>query len=48
MQESKVEVTTEVQQIAAPVRAAIAKSSFNDAEYQRWSEKLRNRNRKDK
>ncbi len=37
------------EQLEAPVRATKLNSSFNEAEYQRWSEKLRNRNRpKDK
>lgn len=43
MHETKVETSTESQPIDAPLRGAKSKSSFNDAEYQRWSESLRNR-----
>jgi hypothetical protein len=49
MQDTKVEVTSESQPTDKPVRGARSKSSFDDAEYERWSEKLRSRsNSRDK
>jgi hypothetical protein len=45
MQDTNVESRHETQQIDAPVRATKMQSSFNEAEYQRWCEKLRNRSR---
>ena len=49
MQETKVDVSKEIQTIVAPREEEKFKSSFDNAEYHRWSEKLRNRNRsKDK
>ena len=43
MQETKVAVRTETQPVTARVADSRFKSSFDNAEYQRWSEKLASR-----
>jgi hypothetical protein len=43
MQETKVEVRSETQPVNVRVAEPRFKSSFDNAEYQRWCEKLRNR-----
>jgi hypothetical protein len=43
MQNSQVKVKVEEQQVHTPVPASSLKSRFNDAEYERWSEKIRSR-----
>lgn len=45
MQETKVAVRTETQPVTARVAEPRFKSSFDNAEYKRWSEKLANRNK---
>ncbi len=45
MQNQQVKVKTEVQPMQAPAQGTNLKSRFNDAEYERWSEKLRSRNK---
>jgi len=45
MQETKVEVRIETQPVNARVAEPRFKSSFDNAEYQRWCEKLRNRSK---
>ena len=44
MQETQVEVKTQNLAKEPSIQSSTPKSSFNDAEYQRWSETLRNRN----
>jgi hypothetical protein len=44
MQDSQVKVGTESQPTEPPAQGPKTKSSFNNAEYERWSAKLRNRN----
>jgi len=48
MQDTNVESRPETQQVNAPARTAKMQSTFNEAEYQRWSEKLRNRSKDSK
>jgi hypothetical protein len=43
MQETKVEVKSESQTTVKPVQGSRSKSSFDHAEYERWSETLRSR-----
>jgi hypothetical protein len=45
MQETKVEVRTETQPVNLRVAEPRFKSSFDNAEYQRWCERLRNRSK---
>lgn len=45
MENTKVQEHPEVQSATTPVRESKAKSSFDNAEYERWCEKLRNRRR---
>ena len=45
MQETQVEVKPKNQQQKTTVQAPIVTSRFNDEEYERWSENLRNRNK---
>ena len=45
MQDTKVQPNTEAQQLNIPAMRTKVSSSFNEAEYQRWADKLRNRNR---
>ena len=45
MQETKVEVRSETQPINVRVPEPRLKSSFDEAEYQRWDEKLRSRSK---
>jgi len=44
MQNSQVKVETEPQPVHTTVQASSTTSRFNDVEYERWSEKIRNRN----
>ena len=44
MQETQMEAKSETVEKEIPVRESDLKSSFNDAEYERWSENLRQRN----
>ena len=41
MQDTQVKETTESRSVETPVSQAVTKSRFDEAEYQRWSEKLR-------
>jgi hypothetical protein len=41
MHETQLHVKSEQSQKEAPAQEPVLKSSFNDAEYQRWSENLR-------
>jgi len=43
MQDSQIKVGTESQPTERPAQGPKTKSSFNNAEYERWSAKLRNR-----
>jgi hypothetical protein len=43
MQDAQVKARSENQPTVKPVQEARSKSSFDDAEYERWSENLRNR-----
>jgi hypothetical protein len=43
MQDTQVEERVESQEKESPVRESAAKSRFNDAEYERWSQNLRNK-----
>lgn len=45
MQDTKIEEAPEVHADNTAVREVKAKSSFDNAEYERWCEKLRNRGR---
>jgi hypothetical protein len=45
MQETKVAVRTETQPVTPRAADQRFKSSFDNAEYQRWSEKLANRSK---
>ena len=45
MENTKVQEHPEVQSANTPVRELKTKSSFDNAEYERWCEKLRNRRR---
>jgi len=44
MQNSPVKMRIETQPAPAQTQGSNPKSKFNDAEYERWNEKLRNRN----
>ncbi len=44
MSNSQAKVRTELQPKNAPVQQTKLNSRFDDAEYQRWNENLRNRN----
>ena len=44
MHNQEVKVKTEIQSAAVPAPAQNSKSRFNDAEYERWNEKLKSRN----
>jgi hypothetical protein len=44
MQETQVEVKPENLAKEQPIQSSTLKSRFDDAEYERWSETLRNRN----
>jgi hypothetical protein len=46
MQDTQVKMTTESQTNEAPLQQSIPVSRFDDAEYERWCEKLRNSNPK--
>jgi len=48
MQETQVKEISESKVTESQVRQTIPKSSFDDAEYQRWTEKLRSATSKDK
>jgi hypothetical protein len=48
MQDTQVKGTSESQPTETPVRHSTPKSRFDDAEYERWSEKLRNTSSKGK
>ena len=43
MQDTQVQTSSESQLTDTPVQTAISKSSFDNAEYERWSQNLRNR-----
>jgi hypothetical protein len=45
MQETQVEERAESREKETPARGSTLKSRFNDAEYERWSQNLRNRTR---
>jgi hypothetical protein len=45
MQDTTVQPISETQPLNIPAVQTKMSSSFNEAEYQRWAEKLRNRNR---
>jgi len=45
MQETEIKLRSESQPIEKPVQESRSKTTFDDAEYQRWSENLRNRTR---
>jgi hypothetical protein len=45
MQETRVVEMSQIQETKSTVKASKSTSGFNDAEYQRWSENLRNRNK---
>ncbi len=45
MQDTNIEPRPGTQQANPPVRTTKMQSSFNEAEYQRWSERLRDRSR---
>jgi hypothetical protein len=42
MQDTQVKTRSESQQMETPVQESIPISRFDDAEYARWSEKIRN------
>jgi len=44
MEDTQLKTRSESQQTDTPVQGSKSKSSFNNAEYERWSEKLRSRN----
>jgi len=44
MHNQQVKVKTDVPHTTAPAQGSNLKSRFNDAEYERWSEKIKNRN----
>jgi hypothetical protein len=44
MENTQVSEKVQTQSVPAPVQSASSKSRFNDAEYERWSAKLKNRN----
>jgi hypothetical protein len=46
MQDTQVKTQSENQTTEAPVQQSISVSRFDDAEYARWCEKLRNSNPK--
>jgi hypothetical protein len=48
MQDTQIEERAENQQKEASVRQSAAKSQFDDAEYERWSQNLRNKHSKNK
>jgi len=49
MEDTKIEEKSEIQPTDLPIQQSGSKSSFNNAEYERWSEYLRSRgNSKDK
>jgi len=48
MQDTQVAERAENQQKEASVRQSTAKSQFDDAEYERWSQNLRNKHSKNK
>jgi hypothetical protein len=43
MEETQLKESSEIQPKDTPVHGAKSNSRFDDAEYERWSEKLRNR-----
>ena len=43
MQDTQVEERAENREKEESIRASALKSSFNDAEYERWSQNLRNK-----
>jgi hypothetical protein len=43
MHETQVEERVETREKESPVRESAVKSSFNDVEYERWSQNLRNK-----
>jgi len=43
MQDTQVQTRSESQPTDTPVQTAVSKSSFDNAEYERWSQNLRNR-----
>jgi hypothetical protein len=45
MQEAKVVEMSQSEDAKSTVQASKSKSEFNDVEYQRWSENLRNRSK---
>jgi hypothetical protein len=48
MQDTQIEERAETQQNESSVRQSTAKSQFDDAEYERWSQNLRNKRSKNK
>jgi len=48
MQDTQVEEREEIQLKEASVRQSTSKSRFDDIEYERWSENLRNKRSKNK
>jgi hypothetical protein len=44
MQNAQVKEKIQAVPVQTPVQSSTTKSRFNDAEYERWNEKIRNRN----
>lgn len=46
MQDTQVEERAETREQESPAQESSLKSQFNDAEYERWSQNLRNKTKK--